>query len=318
MDIIYNKIFLGHDTGNHPENKARLLSYPALKETPIIDGEEFLELIHPASYISLVKEACRQNRSFDQDTRTSPGTWAAAVAAVGAAVMASQSNGFAFVRPPGHHAYRERASGFCIFNNIAIAVERLRRQGKKVLIIDFDGHWGDGTSDIFYQNNDVLYASLHQYPAFPGGGSETEIGSGKGKGLTINVPLPPESGDDVFLKSMDVVMGAALKFKPDAVAVSAGFDSHQHDPLLQLCLSSKAYHRAGEMLCREFRDIFAVLEGGYNTNVMPVCIDNFLAGIHGQRAVGDERSTHSSVKVLEEFDMRLSHLLSAHKGQGLL
>lgn len=318
MDIIYNRIFLDHDTGSHPENKARLLCYPDLKETPIIDGEGFLELIHSASYISMVKEACRQGRSFDQDTRTSPGTWAAAVAAVGAAVMASQSNGFALVRPPGHHAWRERASGFCIFNNISIAVERLRRQGKKVLILDLDGHWGDATADIFSQYNDVLYASLHQFPAFPGGGSETEIGYGKAEGYTINIPLPPESGDDVFLKGMEVVMTAAIKFKPDAVAVSAGFDSHQHDPLLQLCLSSKAFHRAGEMLRREFHDVFAVLEGGYNTNVLPVCIDNFLAGIHGQRAVGDERPTHSSVKVLEEFDMRLAHLLSAHKGHGLL
>lgn len=318
MDIIYNKIFLGHDTGNHPENKARLLSYPDLKETPIIDGEEFLELIHRVSYIALVNEACRQNRSIDEDTRTSPGTWAAALAAVGATVMASQRNGFAFVRPPGHHAYRERASGFCLFNNIAIASERLRRQGKKVFILDFDGHWGDGTADIFYSHHDVLYASLHQYPAFPGGGTDAEAGSGKGKGYTINVALPPQSGDDVFIKGMEVVINAAIKFKPDVVAVSAGFDSHQHDPLLQLCLSSKAFHRAGEMLKGEFNDIFAVLEGGYNTEYLPLCVDNFLAGIHGKSSLGDERPTHSGIKVLEEFDMRLSHLTSAHKGFGLL
>lgn len=318
MDIIYNSISLGHDTGNHPENRSRLLSYPALKESQIIDGNEFLELIHPAAYIAHIKTVCRLGQPFDQDTRTSPGTLAAATAAVGAAVMASQSNGFALVRPPGHHAYRERASGFCIFNNIAIAVERLRRQGKKVFILDFDGHWGDGTADIFYAHNDVLYASLHQYPAFPGGGTDAESGSGKARGFTINVALPPESGDDVFFKGMEIVMTAALKFKPDVVAVSAGFDAHQHDPLLQLCLSSKAYHRVGEMLFGNFRDVFAVLEGGYNAKYLPLCIDNFLAGIHGKPAIGDERPTHSSVKVLEEFDMRISHLLSAHKGFGLL
>ncbi len=318
MNILYNKIFLDHDTGNHPENKSRLLSYPDLKETSIVDGSEFLELIHTPAHISFVQEVCRNRRSFDGDTHTSAGSYAAAVAAVGAAVMASDSQGFALVRPPGHHAYRERASGFCIFNNISIAVERLRRQGKKIFILDFDGHWGDGTADIFYAYNDVLYTSLHQYPAFPGGGTDAEAGTGKGQGFTINVALPPESGDDVFLKGMDVIMAAALKFKPDIVAVSAGFDAHQHDPLLQLCLSSKAYHRAGEMLTREFRDVFAVLEGGYNTKYLPLCIDNFLAGMNGKPALGDERSTHSSVKVLEEFDMRLSHLLSAHKSYGLL
>ena len=318
MDIIYNSIFLAHDTGNHPENKSRLLSYPALKETPLIDGEEFLEIVHSTAHILSVKEACRHGRSFDPDTHASTGSYAAAVGAVGAAVMASQTNNFALVRPPGHHAYRERSSGFCIFNNIAVAAEHLRRQGKKVFILDFDGHWGDGTADIFYGSNDVLYVSLHQYPAFPGGGTDAEAGSGKGKGFTINVALPPESGDDIFLKGMEVIMSAALKFKPDVVAVSAGFDAHQHDPLLQLCLSSKVYHRVGEMLSREFCEVFAVLEGGYNTKYLPLCIDNFMAGINGKPAVGDERSTHSSVKVLEEFDMRLSHLLSAHKGHGLL
>lgn len=318
MDIIYNSIFLSHDTGNHPEHKSRLLSYPSLNESKIIDGNEYLELVHTPEYIAHVEEVCSLGQTFDQDTRTSPGTLAAATAAVGAAVMASDSQGFALVRPPGHHAYRERASGFCIFNNIAIASERQRRQGKKVFILDFDGHWGDGTADIFYTAHDVLYASLHQYPAYPGGGSEDQTGWGKGKGYTINVPLPPESGDDVFFKGMEAIMAAALKFKPDIVAVSAGFDAHQHDPLLQLCLSSKAFYRSGEMLSREFRDIFAVLEGGYNTQYLPLCIDNFLAGIHGKPGVGDERPTHSSVKVLEEFDMRLSHLLAAHRGSGLI
>lgn len=318
MDIIYNKIFLEHDTGEHPENKTRLLSYPSRPEKEIIDGIEFLELIHPADYVKFAKEVCYSGEPFDQDTCTSPGTWAAATASVGAAVMASQTNGLALVRPPGHHAYRTRASGFCVFNNIAVAVERLRRQGKKVFILDFDGHWGDGTADIFGEYNDVLYASLHQYPAFPGGGSETEIGTGKGKGLTINVPLPPQSGDDVFFNGLEPIMAAAIKFKPDAVAVSAGFDAHQHDPLLQLSLSSKAYHRVGEMLKGDFRDIFAVLEGGYNVKYLPLCIDNFLAGINGNPSVGDEPPTRSIEDVSEEFDSRLSRLLSAHRGMGLL
>ncbi len=313
MEIIYNKIFLSHDTGNHPENKSRLLSYPALRETPIIDGQEFLPLIHPKPYIAYVQEACRYGEAFDQDTVTSPGTFDAAVAAVGAAVMASDSKGFALVRPPGHHAYRERSTGFCIFNNIAVAVEHQRRQGKKVFILDFDGHWGDGTADIFYEYDDVFYASLHQYPAFPGGGSQEEIGAGPGQGYTLNVPMPPGSGDDVFLKGMEIILTAARAFKPDIVAVSAGFDSHQHDPLLNLRLSSKAFYYVGDMLSKNFSNIFAVLEGGYNIEFLPNCIDNFLAGINGKQALGTERSTHSETNVLEEFDTRLAGLRSAHK-----
>ena len=113
-------------------------------------------------------------------------------------------------------------------------------------------------------------------------------------------------------------MAAAIKFKPDAVAVSAGFDAHQHDPLLQLSLSSKAFHRVGEMLKSDFRDIFAVLEGGYNIKYLPQCIDNFLAGINGKPSVGDETPTRSIEEVSEEFNSRLSRLLSAHRGNGLL
>lgn len=317
MDVIANKIFLAHDTGNHPENKTRLLYYPA-QETSIIDGEEYLELIHPKDYLRFVKDVCQRGQSFDPDTITSPGTWAAATAAVGAAVMASQSNDFALVRPPGHHAYRMRSSGFCIFNNIAVAVERLRRQGKKVFILDFDGHWGDGTADIFSENNDVLYTSLHQFPAFPGGGWGEEIGSGKGKGYTINIPLPVASGDDIFFKGLDVIFQAALAFKPDVVAVSAGFDAHQADPLLELNLSAKAYHEVGKLLKENFSGTFAVLEGGYNVKVLPSCIDNFLAGINGKPAVGDVQPTRSSVPVIEEFERRLSIVHSAHKGFKLL
>ncbi|MBL8013425.1 MAG: histone deacetylase family protein [Candidatus Omnitrophica bacterium] len=318
MELITNKIFLEHDTGNHPENKSRLLCYPAIQEKPIPNGEQYLELIHPREYLQFVKDVCGRGQSFDQDTVTSPGTWAAATAAAAAAVMASESNDFALVRPPGHHAYRMRPSGFCIFNNIAIATEYQRRQGKKVFILDFDGHWGDGTADIFLEDNDVLYTSLHQFPAFPGGGWAEEIGSGKGKGYSVNVPLPVASGDDVFFKGLDVILQAARAFDPDVVAVSAGFDAHQADPLLELNLSTKAYYRVGELLRNNFPNVFAVLEGGYNVKVLSSCIDNFLAGINGRSAIGGEQPTHSTALVQEEFERRISRLLSAHKGFKLL
>jgi acetoin utilization deacetylase AcuC-like enzyme len=199
MEILYNSIFLEHDTGMHPENRKRLEACGDLPETTIENGEKYLTLVHTQDYIDRVKEACKEGLHLDADTVTSRRSYEAAVYAVGATVMASRTNDFALVRPPGHHAYPSRSSGFCIFNNIAIATQKLVSEGKKVLILDFDAHLGDGTVHFFYNSNQVLYCSLHQVPAFPGGGTADEIGEGEGKGYTVNVPLPPEAvGEHIF------------------------------------------------------------------------------------------------------------------------
>ncbi|NJK83593.1 MAG: histone deacetylase [Saprospiraceae bacterium] len=203
------------------------------------------------------------------DTMTSPHSFLVASAGVGFAMRAMEEKSFAIMRPPGHHAYPDKASGFCLFNAIAVVAQSLVNEGKKVLIFDFDGHLGDGTEAIFYNTDQVLFWSLHQYPAFPGNGYIDEIGIGKGKGYSINVPLPAGSGDDIFLKAVQEFMPIAEQFKPDVVAVSAGFDAHLYDLLLGLRVTGSTYYKIGAMLKERFEHVFALLEGGYNLEYMP-------------------------------------------------
>jgi acetoin utilization deacetylase AcuC-like enzyme len=305
MKIIYNKIFLDHDTGMHPENKKRLESLGDLPETDVISGEKFLSLVHTKKYIEQVKKISETAGHLDPDTLVSKGSYRAAIYAVGATVMASQTNDFALVRPPGHHAYPDHSSGFCIFNNIAIASQKLVNEGKKVCIFDFDGHLGDGTRKCFYTNDHVLYWSIHQYPAFPGFGVEDEIGEGKGKGFTINVPMPPGSGDDVYMNSVERFLPLVEQFKPDVVAVSAGFDTHKDDLLLDLRLTAGTYYKIGRLLSEKFKNVFAALEGGYNTIVFPKSVQNFIDGINGERMRFEEHATDTMIQVREEYEARM-------------
>ncbi len=309
MKLVYNKIFLEHITPpGHAENKTRLESLGNLPESTIINGEPFLELVHTKAHIEKIREACTHSEQIDADTFTSPKSFEIATHAVGAAIMASMKNDFAIVRPPGHHAYPNKASGFCLFNNIAIATQKLVNEGKKVFILDFDGHLGDGTLQTFYNTDKVLFWSLHQYPAFPGGGFVTEIGEGKGKGYSVNVPLPPESGDDIFMHAINNFMTIAEQFSPDVVGISAGFDAHIEDPLLQLRISAGTYYKIGQLLKNKFKNVFAVLEGGYNTTYLPKCLFNFLAGINGDPIYYSEEETHSQSEALNDYLKRASML----------
>ncbi len=308
MKLLYHPIFLEHDTGMHPENRKRLESFGSLPSTDVPNGEEYLTLVHTPAYIQQVKDSGKTSSHLDPDTIVSPKSYEAAVHAVGATVMASQNGDFALVRPPGHHAFPDKARGFCIFNNIAIAVARLVGEGKRVCIFDFDGHLGDGTEKFFYSSNNVLYWSLHQYPAFPGWGTIHQIGEGEGRGFTINVPLAAGSGDDIYMRAVTALLPAAIAFKPDVVAVSAGFDGHQKDLLLNLRLSLGTYYRIGQTLRDTFRSVFATLEGGYNTEFLPKCVRNFLDGINGAPASYSETPTDSTILLLESFEIMLNDL----------
>lgn len=309
MRTIYDPISLDHDTGMHPENIKRLASLGLVEEV-VPSGEPYLTLVHTEDYIQQVKQACVKGGHLDADTVVSSLSYEAAVRAVGATVMASKEGGFAIVRPPGHHAYSGHASGFCLFNSVAIAARRLANEDKRVLVFDFDGHLGDGTSMIFDEDDQVMYWSIHQLPAFPGHGSEEEIGTGKGRGFTINVPLPPCSGDDLFMEGIKRTLPMAKAFKPDVVAVSAGFDAHIHDLLLDLRVTTNSFHQVGQILAAEFDDVFATLEGGYNVELLGKCIQAFLDGYNGEPHQTTEKKTESAFRLHDEFDMRMATLES--------
>lgn len=315
MKLLYNPICQRHETGMHPENKKRLEIFSELPETEFPDGEQYLELIHDRAYIQQVREAAHLGGHLDPDTVVSAGSYMAACHAVGAAVLAMRNQDFALIRPPGHHAYPKHASGFCLFNSVAIAAQLAVSEGKKVLIVDFDGHLGDGTSAIFYHTDQIMYWSMHQYPAFPGNGFVYELGAGKGMGYTLNMPLPPGSADDIFMDAFNHFLPIAEQFQPDVVAISAGFDAHQYDPLLDLKVSTNAYYEIGQLLRQHFAHIFAVLEGGYNIPELQKCVYAFAAGVNGLTLPShcQELRTTSGLRVWETYEMYLHGSLGALK-----
>lgn len=313
MDIIYNPGVLTHKTAYHPESPDRLTSFGELPITLLSLNESLLSLIHTKEYIEDVKRKCEKCEMLDPDTQTSTGSFSAALFAVAATVRASETDNFALVRPPGHHAFPNHGAGFCLFNNIAIAVQKLVSQGKRICILDIDGHLGDGTEKIFYENNSVLYWSLHQEHAYPDKGQIFEIGENEGKGYTINVPLPPKSGDDIYLQAIDRLLPAIIEFNPDIVAVSAGFDAHFGDPMLHLNLSSTVYYQIGTRLRIHFPHIFATLEGGYNTDYLSKCVYTFIDGINGAPIRFREEPTETPFLMLEQFQTHLDSLVDILK-----
>jgi acetoin utilization deacetylase AcuC-like enzyme len=309
MKIIYNDVFLLHDTGGHPESKRRFEAFQNLESTDIIDGRPYLDLVHNGQYIAEVEAMCEFSMALDPDTPCSANSFKAATAAAGATVQASFTGDFALVRPPGHHAYPGRGSGFCLFNNIAIAAQNLVEQGKKVLIIDFDGHFGDGTSSIFYETDDVLCISWHEYPAFPGSGHHSDIGKGKGEGFNINIPLPSGSGDDLFMDAFKTFLPILRQFNPDVVGVSAGFDSHKSDMMLGLRVSVDSYYNVGQLITDNFSNVFAVLEGGYNSDILKKGVENFLAGINGEIKPHTENLSDTDIKLMDVYENNCNSLI---------
>lgn len=322
--VVYSKKFLQHDTGTHPERKERLIAIidflqkKGFKEfeQPLELNEKELLLVHKQSLINDVKRLSRQAVSTGDNVFNS-NTFEIAKLACGAALKAAELSekefAFSLARPPGHHAGRNFFGGFCYFNNIAFAAKQLlvQKKAKKVAIIDLDCHFGNGTADIFYSSPQVLYFSMHQFPAFPGNGWVDEIGEGDGKGYTINVPLPLYTADDLYIGVLKkFVLLIKEQFKPDAVAVSMGFDAHHSDPLTEMNLSNNSFYEFGKIFRQTFRRVFICLEGGYNLAVLPYSVYAFIKGLNGKEMESElkEKGTKSDANVMQSFEKRIKEL----------
>jgi acetoin utilization deacetylase AcuC-like enzyme len=278
MEILYNSKFLLHNTESYAEGSYRLEGFSSIKEEVDRNGEPFITLVHSENHARRIKEACDNNQVV-AEVYLSSESYQAAISAVGLTILASENGDFAVVRPPGHHAKTDRADGFCLFNNIAIAAQKLVNEGKKVFILDIDGHHGDGTQQIFYESDQVLFCSIHQQYTYPGTGEKDEIGAGSGKGFTMNFPLPEGSGDRELLEAVDSAIRRAIDFKPDAVGVSAGFDGYIDDRLLGLNYTLDGYRQCGRKISQSFSHVFAVLEGGYHADIKK-CTEQFIRGVN--------------------------------------
>ncbi len=266
-----------HPTGDHPERPERLVRllerFPDFKAGEPATREQ-IERVHPAEYVGRI-EALQHEVLLDADTPAGPTTWEAAKLAAGCSIHAVEQ-GFALVRPPGHHALAAQAMGFCILNNVAVAVRYAQAELglARVAIVDFDVHHGNGTDAIFRDDTSVLFVSLHQWPFYPGTG-----GPGTSDEHTLNVPLPAGSGDDRYLEAFTTeVEPAVLGFAPDLVLVSAGFDAHADDPLGGMELTEGGFHELARQCSALAPRTAAVLEGGYNLETLPTLVDATLAG----------------------------------------
>ncbi len=279
MKILFNKKFLEHNVDSEAEGAYRITAFKDIEDTDV-NGEKWISLVHPEKYRDHIKQACK-NHELLAEVFLTPESYEAACLAVGLAVQASVDGDFAVIRPPGHHAGFERSAGFCFFNNIAIATQKLVNEGKRVFILDIDGHHGDGTQQIFYGTDKVLFCSIHQAYAYPFSGFITETGSGVGEGFTINFPLLSGKGDPDFLDRVDKAIAKAREFSPDVIGISVGFDAYVKDNLLQLNVSQKAYYECAYRLKKNFRKVpvFAVLEGGYHADLRDLAED-FVEGIN--------------------------------------
>jgi acetoin utilization deacetylase AcuC-like enzyme len=277
MKVLFNKKFLKHNVASDAEGAYRIEQFPNNYEDRDRNGEEYITLVHTENHKELIKKACMNNEML-AEIQLTPSSYEAAISAVGLAIQASEYNDFAVIRPPGHHAGRERAAGFCLFNNIAIASQKLVNEGKRVFILDIDGHHGDGTQAIFYDSDQVYYFSVHQAYTYPFTGFPNETGEGDGEGFTTNVPLISGSGDKEFLNAISQAISEAKQFEADVIAVSVGFDAYEKDRLLGLKLTQKSYYECAFRLRRAFRNIFAVLEGGYHFEIKD-CVETFIDGI---------------------------------------
>ena len=303
--FIYDTRFMEHDTGpGHPECSARLSetmkflqSQPWFNslisiEATKADLKDILD-VHDAAYVKRAEEVCRSGNSYldSMDVGVCPKSYDIALLAAGSAIQLADDiinenidNAFALFRPPGHHAENAMALGFCLFNNIAVLARYLQNTHgiSKIAIIDWDVHHGNGTQHLFEEDPSVLYVSTHQYPFYPGTGSYSETGIGKGSGSTLNCPMPAGATDqDYELAFTQQILPKIDQFKPEFILISAGFDAHQADPLANINLSTESFGWMTERVMEKANQycnnrVISLLEGGYNLNALPKCIGKHL------------------------------------------
>lgn len=276
--IVFSPQCLEYNFPGHPESPDRVkrtYEYLIKKgyhfQQAVPCKEEDILLVHHPKHLERVKS----NIFFDPDTPNLENIFEYAILAAGGACQVADKavkgeKSFSLLRPPGHHAGENYLGGFCYFNNIAIAAAGLLKKVDKVAIVDFDGHHGNGTQDIFSKEKRVLYLSWHQYPAYPGTGAESGENS-------LNYPLPPGSGEKEFMKFFLEGLEKLENFSPSLIAVSAGFDAHKSETLLSLSLETETYFKIGQRLSELNKPLFAILEGGYHQEV-PFCVEEFLKG----------------------------------------
>lgn len=285
------QFFARHNQSGHAENAGRMGLFPQFTSVQNVprraatDAE--LLAVHTSDHLHRVMAECAPGGvMLDADTYCGPESEAVARSAAGGLIDLSLGvssgdypNGLALVRPPGHHATADRAMGFCLYNSVAVAAAALRSSGvTRVAIVDFDVHHGNGTQDIFYSDDRVLYLSSHQYPHYPGTGAATETGTGVGEGFTLNYPLPEGAADEEFLSAYrDRLLPALADFEPGFILVSAGYDAHMADPLAGLNVTTEGFAALVELLVEsaaklcEGKIVFS-LEGGYNPRALADCV----------------------------------------------
>ncbi|MBT5869680.1 MAG: histone deacetylase [Nitrospinaceae bacterium] len=287
--------YLRHETEPHPENPGRLTAIQNRLEssefynnlTPIQPRKATVDEIaniHDLGYIASVEQNCADhNRNLDADTVISQDSYNAALLSAGAGMTAIDqlvdgkiNNAFCAVRPPGHHAEQDRAMGFCLFNNVAIAARYAQKIKalNKIFIFDWDVHHGNGTQHSFYNDPSVYYASAHQHPFYPGSGAEEETGTGEGLGTTLNLPMDAYSDDEDYIAAVENrLISEIQRYNPDLIIISAGFDAHKNDPLAQIQLTTECFGKMTELLMQVAQDvcsgrILSMLEGGYDYNAL--------------------------------------------------